>query len=271
MQKRFGQNFLINPDMRRRLLDALAIGPGDTVWEVGPGLGAMTAGLLDRGAAVTAFEIDRGFADALGSFFREDPGFTLIPGDVLRTWPETDRPGEYLLGNLPYNIAAPILADFIEKNRFFKRMVVTVQKETAQRITAKPGSRDYSSFSVLCASAYTATPLGLMRGSVFFPEPRVDSQGVRFDLRTDRVPGAYAPCFRPLVRGLFASRRKTVKNNLERFVLTLAKGRAEAAEISTRALSACGIPPDRRAENLPLEDFAALAAYLEKEVSHVNP
>jgi 16S rRNA (adenine1518-N6/adenine1519-N6)-dimethyltransferase len=265
MRKQFGQNFLINPDMRRHLLDALELTPGAGVWEIGPGLGAMTEGLLERGAALTAFEIDRGFIEVLRDLFGDRRGFTLVPGDVFKTWPQTAAPGEYLLGNLPYNIAAQVLADFIEKKRFFNRMVVTVQKETARRITASPGSKDYSSFSVLNASAYTIRPLRVMKGALFFPEPRVESQGLRFDLRRDRDPGAYAPCFYALVRSLFAARRKMVKNNLEPFTASLLnRGREQAAEISAQALAACGIRPGVRAEALGVDDFAALAAYLEK-------
>ncbi|MDR0760077.1 MAG: 16S rRNA (adenine(1518)-N(6)/adenine(1519)-N(6))-dimethyltransferase RsmA, partial [Treponema sp.] len=179
MRRRLGQNFLINPNARRRLLDALGAGPGDRVWEIGSGLGAMTRPLLERGAMVWAFEIDGGFITALREFFSGNPAFTLIEGNVLKTW-RTAPPGDYLFGNLPYTIGAVLLADFIEKNRFFKRMVVTVQKEVALRMAAKAGSKDYSSFSVLCASAYRITPLLIMKGASFYPEPRVDSQGVLF-------------------------------------------------------------------------------------------
>ena len=150
MRKQLGQNFLINGPARRRLLDALAIEPGDRVWEIGPGLGAMTAGLLERGAEVSAFELDRGFIAALEEFFGGQRGFTLIPGDVLKTWPaawaalgrETGAT-PLLLGNLPYNIATTLLADLVEKNCFFRRMVVTVQREVARRMIAKPGTPEY--------------------------------------------------------------------------------------------------------------------------------
>jgi 16S rRNA (adenine1518-N6/adenine1519-N6)-dimethyltransferase len=268
MQKKFGQNFLINRNARQKLLDALEIRAGDAVWEIGPGLGAMTQGLLARGAAVTAFEIDRGFIEVLGELFGGVPGFCLVPGDALKTWPLAGPPAPYLLGNLPYNIAAALLADFIEKNFFFTRMVVTVQKEVARRIMAAPGSADYSSLSVLCASAYTTTPLPVLKGASFYPAPRVDSQGIRFDIRTDIDPGAYPPSFKPLLRGLFAARRKTVKNNLQNFVSSriLNKGndRNPGAEtICLAALDSCGIRPNERAENLGLSDFAALAGALE--------
>ncbi|MDR2247263.1 MAG: 16S rRNA (adenine(1518)-N(6)/adenine(1519)-N(6))-dimethyltransferase RsmA [Treponema sp.] len=273
MRKRLGQNFLINPNARRQLLDALDAGPGDRVWEIGSGLGAMTRPLLERGAVVWAFEIDGGFITALREFFGGNPAFTLIEGNVLKTW-RAAPPGDYLFGNLPYTIGAVLLADFIEKNRFFIRMVVTVQKEVALRMAAKAGSKAYSSFSVLCASAYRITPLLVMKGASFYPEPRVDSQGVLFDLRTDRDPATYPAFFKPLVRCLFASRRKTVKNNLERFALSLAGSavnRKEMSELCGTALNDAGIAPNERAEGLGVDEFAALALSLERALGRAAP
>jgi 16S rRNA (adenine1518-N6/adenine1519-N6)-dimethyltransferase len=290
MRKTYGQNFLVNPAARTMLLNALDIGPGAQVWEIGPGLGAMTAGLLERGAAVTAFEIDKGFIAALGEFFGAEPGFTLAAGDVLKTWPGVEcgpsrrsgtegRCGDYLLGNLPYNIGAALLADFIEKNRFFKRMVVTVQKEVARRMAARPGQADYSSFSVLCGSAYRVTPLMVLKGASFYPEPRVDSQGVRLDLRTDVDPASYPLFFKPLMRCLFSSRRKTVKNNLTSFIASIHKTSAEPGpqEIAHEVLRVTGIPPNERAERLDIPEFADLAANLavvldaDRGGTHGNP
>jgi 16S rRNA (adenine1518-N6/adenine1519-N6)-dimethyltransferase len=273
MRKRFGQNFLINPDARGQLLGSLDIVPGDRVWEIGSGLGAMTFPLLKRGAVVAAFEIDKGFITVLREFFGGNPAFTLIEGDVLKTW-RTAPPGDYLFGNLPYTIGAVLLADFIEKNRFFRQMVVTVQKEVAQRMIAKPGSKNYSSFSVLCGSAYTITPLLVMKGASFYPEPRVDSQGVRLDLRTGRDPGGYPGYFKPLIRCLFASRRKTVKNNLENFAASAAGAgvnRAALPGICMAALKYAGIAPNERAERLAVDDFAALALGLEKALTGEVP
>ncbi|WP_010253239.1 16S rRNA (adenine(1518)-N(6)/adenine(1519)-N(6))-dimethyltransferase RsmA [Treponema primitia] len=277
MRKQFGQNFLINGDARRRLLDALELQPGERVWEVGPGLGAMTIGLLERGALVSAFEIDRGFITALEEFFGDNPGFTLIPGDALKTWPavwaNTGNPG-YFLGNLPYNIAATLLADFIEKNCFFKRMVVTVQREVARRMAAKPGSADYSSLSVLCASVYTVHPLMVLKGASFYPAPKVDSQGLRLELRRDIDPAAYPPCFRPLVRSLFSARRKTVKNNLQSFLhsgILHKEGphfAAKGQDLSPELLEKAGIDPNERAENLGISEFLALARELENLGEH---
>jgi 16S rRNA (adenine1518-N6/adenine1519-N6)-dimethyltransferase len=214
----------------------------------------MTKGLLERRAIVKAFEIDPGFIRVLKTIFGGNPRFTMVEGDVLKTWRHTGG-GSYMLGNLPYNIGARLLATFIEENRFFKRMVVTVQREVAQRMIASPGSKDYSSFSVLCTSVYTISPLMVLKGASFYPAPHVDSQGVRLDLRTDADPRAYPSCFRPLVRHLFASRRKTVKNNLQSFIVS--QGGSVNSTLET--LERCGIQEHRRAETLALEDFIALA------------
>ena len=304
MRKKFGQNFLINPAVRTALIDALGLRHGDKVWEIGPGLGAMTAGLLERGGRITAFEIDPAFANILreifagGAFTDEvlardviardaiardaiangQPAFRLVEGDVLKTWPalhaETAPDDNlYLFGNLPYNIAAALLADFIEKGRFFKRMVVTVQNEVALRMAAGPGSKDYSSFSVLCSSAYKVSLLRLIKASSFYPEPRVDSRGVRMDLLSNK--NKLPPLFYPLVRSLFSSRRKTIRNTLSNFASSViikggppaGKPHPPAKEAAEEVLCRSGISGDRRAETLGIDEFAALAASLGEIVS----
>ncbi|MDL2228749.1 16S rRNA (adenine(1518)-N(6)/adenine(1519)-N(6))-dimethyltransferase RsmA [Treponema sp. OttesenSCG-928-L16] len=275
MQKKFGQNFLINPSARERLLDALAFSPGEHIWEIGPGLGAMTSGLLERGGIVRAFEIDRGFIEALKELFRDNERLFVVEGDVLKTWPLETEAAPYLLGNLPYNIGAVLLADFIEKRRYFRRMVVTVQRETAQRMTASPGSKDYSSFTVLCSSVYKVRPLMVLKGSSFYPEPKVDSQGVCFDLKENIA--SYPSCFYPLVRALFSSRRKTIKNNLQRFLYSpvfasMEDGAEKKTNIPSGAaeevLASCALSVNERAEKLDLAAFTALAGKVEEYLGH---
>jgi 16S rRNA (adenine1518-N6/adenine1519-N6)-dimethyltransferase len=256
-RKRFGQNFLIKRELRARLIDALAFEQGDAVWEIGPGLGAMTALLLERHARVTAFEIDAGFCRVLRELFEAQTNFTLVEGDALLTCLERYVSGgnaPYFLGNLPYNIGGRLIAEFIEQKCFFPRMVITVQREVAQRMLAVPHSKDYSSFSVLCASAYTVTPLMVLKGACFYPVPHVDSQAVRLDLRTERKQ--YPALFYPLVRALFASRRKTVRYNLREFARAFLVTPARNADA---ALAHCGINGTDRAEDLGIEEFAALA------------
>jgi 16S rRNA (adenine1518-N6/adenine1519-N6)-dimethyltransferase len=255
MRKKFGQNFLINPGVRQSLASALEAQAGDSVWEIGPGLGAMTSLLLEQGLCVRAFEIDSGFVRILKELFSANANFALVEGDVLKTWP-TQPAVPYLLGNLPYNIAATLLADFIEQGHFFKRIIVTVQREVAQRMAAPPGSADYSSFSVLCASAYRVKPLTVIKSASFYPRPRVDSQAV---LLEQKPQTEYPACFYPLVRRLFSARRKTIKNNLTAFFAS----RGKAATLPAEALAQCGMNGGRRAEDLAIDEFLALAKTIE--------
>jgi 16S rRNA (adenine1518-N6/adenine1519-N6)-dimethyltransferase len=258
MRKKYGQNFLINPAIRQALAEALEAQSGESVWEIGAGLGAMTGLLLNKGLRVRAFEIDRGFMGLLNEFFSADNNFTLVEGDVLKTWRD-QPPAQYLFGNLPYNIAASLIGDFIVRRRFFRRMVVTVQREVAARMAAAPGSPEYSSFSVLCASAYHVEPLMVINSSSFYPRPNVDSQAVLLDLRDD-AESQLPPCFHSLLRGLFSSRRKTIKNNLAAFLAARGKysDSVLAAIFSKSRLDGGG-----RAETLDFEDFAALAKIID--------
>ena len=287
MRKKFGQNFLVNPAARSCLLDALEFQAGDDVWEIGPGLGAMTFGLLERGARITAFEIDTAFIQILKEIFSSETGgmepdtpcraFRLIEGDVMKTWkavfPQVLPENLFLLGNLPYNLAAALLADFIENRRFFKRIVVTVQREVAQRMAAGPGSSEYSSFSVLCSSVYKISPLSVIKSSSFYPIPRVDSQGVRLDLlplREERNKYFY-----PLVRSLFSSRRKTIRNTLSSFVASVimkqknpSDGKRGAADIAAEVFNRSGLSGERRPETLGIHEFTAIASFLEETLRH---
>ena len=277
MQKKFGQNFLINEGSRKALVDSLAVQPEMEVWEVGPGLGAMTALLLQHGVRLTAFELDHGFARLLSGFFApeaETGAFTLVEGDVLKTWQGAyaqarargKLPARFF-GNLPYNIAATIIADTIEHDARFERAVVTVQKEVGQRMCAVPKSDAYSSFSVLCQWAYTVQPLMDLAGGCFWPRPNVESRALVLTRRDD-FPRCNNPAlFTRLTHALFANRRKTVRNNIQPLLPP-----AVAAEA---LFSACDIAPNERAENLRIEKLLALSdllnsAILEKGGHHAK-
>lgn len=264
MQKKFGQNFLVNGDARRRIADALALCPGTRVWEVGPGLGAMTSEILARGADLTAFEIDRGFISLIQRYFSdyaELGRFRIVEGDVLRTWRACCERGgipDRFFGNLPYNIAAAIIADTIEAGVRFERCVVTVQKEVAQRMTASPGSADYSSFSVLCGWAYDVSPLQDLSGGCFWPRPNVDSRAVVMT-RRDGFPGCSNPSlFIKTQRALFMSRRKTVRNNLTAFL--------HDGDLCLDVLGRAGVDPMCRAEVLGPEEMLRLSDVINDDI-----
>lgn len=257
MQKKFGQNFLINASARKKIIDSLDIDENTKVWEVGPGLGAMTSEILERNASLTAFEIDRGFASLLKQFFIDyelKGKFCLVEGNVLKTWKNhlknTSLPNRFF-GNLPYNIAATIIADTIENNIRFEKCVFTVQKEVAQRMTAKPSEKDYSSFSVLCQWAYDLKNIIDLSGGNFWPKPNVDSRAILFT-KKENFPGCKNPkLFVKLQRSLFSSRRKTVRNNLAQFL----KNNDFAAECLKKA----DIDVMKRAEVLSIDQLLRLS------------
>jgi 16S rRNA (adenine1518-N6/adenine1519-N6)-dimethyltransferase len=265
-QKKFGQNFLVNRRAREKLVEALLPLPDASVWEIGPGLGAMTDLLLDTGARVTAFEIDRGFCVLLSAIFAGRENFRLVEGDALETWKGEGR-ADFLLGNLPYNIAAHIIGGFIENGVFFKRMVVTVQREVARRIMARPATPDYSSFSVLCSSVYTARSVMPLNRDCFYPVPNVDSEGLCLELKPPALRAGYTPFFYRMVRALFARRRKTIKNGLLAFLKTESASPNQTAGAS-RLLLTAGIAPAERAENLAREDFLRLARVLSDTIEN---
>ena len=258
MQKKFGQNFLINENYRKRIVDALDIKESTTVWEVGPGLGCMTEEILNRGARLTVFEIDKGFAACNREFFESyGKDFSLVEGDVLKTWKrhfQQNGQAERFFGNLPYNIAATLIADTIENGIRFEKCVFTVQKEVALRMAAKPGTEDYSSFSVLCTWAYNVKPICDLSGSNFWPKPNVDSRAVLLEKREDFPKCSSPALFSKMQRALFSSRRKTVKNNLTQFL-------SSSSDAET-ALKKSGIDPLKRAEAMSIEELLMLSDFV---------
>ena len=263
MQKKFGQNFLVNADARKRLIDALDIKEGTKVWEVGPGLGSMTSEILERGADLTVFEIDRGFASLISDFFEDYSAkktFRIVEGDVLKTWKkqlDSSSLPDRFFGNLPYNIAATIVADTIENNVRFERCVFTVQKEVAQRMCAKPGTADYSSFSALCQWAYDVKPLLDLAGGNFWPKPNVDSRAVVFTKKAEFPCCKNPALFVKMQRALFSSRRKTVRNNLSQFL--------NNNDLAVSCLEKAGIDIMKRAEVLSLDELLKLSDIIEGE------
>ena len=260
MTKKFGQNFLVSMSALDRITALSGACEGMRVWEVGPGIGALTTKLLQTGAEVTAFEIDHGFCRILREQAYVDvPNFKLVEGDALKNWKtewETQGTPDIICANLPYNVGSIFIASVIENRCLPQTMVFTLQSEVVDRICAKQTDDAFSGFSILTGIDYENTDAMRLRSGCFFPSPNVDSSVVVMRKREDPlVPDAEARDFLELVRILFAQRRKTVKNNLK------ATGKS-SADID-RALTECGISQTERAEKLSVWQILALKRSLQ--------
>ncbi len=257
LKKRYGQNFLVGRGARERVLAAIDPKPGDRVWEIGPGIGSITELLVGRVAALTAFEIDRGFLPILEARFGKVLGFRLVAGDFLATWEQVrSEQGlpDLIFGNLPYSSASAILAALIRGGAGGARLVVTVQREVAERIGARPGTKAYGGFSILCQWDYAVIQRGDLKPGSFYPAPEVTSSVIELRPR-ERPPLEDRELFFALTRHLFAARRKTIRNNL--LAMEGLEGLGEEALLA--ALKAVALEPGRRAESLSVEQVAALA------------
>ncbi|MGL1894449.1 MAG: 16S rRNA (adenine(1518)-N(6)/adenine(1519)-N(6))-dimethyltransferase RsmA [Spirochaetaceae bacterium] len=260
-RKRWGQNFLINSGARKRIVDLLEMEEGDTVWEVGPGLGSITKIILDRGAELKVFEIDPGYIDYLSKAFATFESFSIVPGDVIKTWKTfREEPPKRFVGNLPYNISSAIVSSFIENDFVPERMVFTVQREMGQRMTAKPNNKNYSSFSVLCQFACDVKEVGVLKPGSFYPVPGVSSAIMtmvphkRFRDLSDKET------FFKVTRQLFSSRRKTLKNNI---LLSPYLKKYDTEEVY-KAFADADVDITKRAESLSVEKFVDLAKEISK-------
>ncbi len=253
-RRALGQNFLIDPDVARRTVEAAGVVQGDRVLEIGPGRGILTSPLLGAGAGVFAVEIDERLADELER--RHLPGLTVRRADFLRfDLDELPSSRMTVVANLPYSTGTAILERLLGAPARFPRIVVMLQKEVAARLAAEPGARAYGSLSVLTALWARAALVLDVPPACFRPPPKVDSAVVRLDVSpTPRVPVRDAEVFRRVVRAAFAQKRKMLRNTL----------RAAFGDDAEALLERTGIDGRRRAETLSLEEFAALTREAER-------
>jgi len=260
LSRDLGQNFLTDERTADRLAALAGVGPGDTVIEVGVGLGSLTRALVRRGAHVVGIELDAGIVRALGeeSLLPED--VELIHADALRLdWTallaRLPRPTR-LVANLPYSAATPLLRRLLDWRDRLDDWSVMVQRELALRITAGRGSRDYGSLAVLHQLTVDVERVADLAPAQFFPRPKVHSSFVRVWPRPTPLvgPGELEHVER-VVRAAFATRRKTIFNCLRAGGL----GAAVTPDVVQAALVACGIDPQARAETVSPERLLALA------------
>ncbi len=263
MTKKFGQNFLLSEAVREKIISLFLPIEGLKVWEVGPGIGALTALMIKKGAVLTAFEIDHGFCRILREqAFGDEKNFTLVEGDALKTLPQAFKKEvsvDRICGNLPYNVGSVVIAKLLENGYRIPQMVFTLQKEVVERLCAAPGSKQWSSFSLLAQMDYEVTHEFDINAGAFFPKPNVTSSVVYFKLREQSlVKEAYREDFLMIIRDLFAQRRKNVKNNL----LSGKSGALIGKDGVERLLQECDISPTLRAEALDWEQFLHLSETL---------
>ena len=216
-KKRWGQNFMLNPRTRSKLVTTLGPRAGDTVWEIGPGLGAVTGELLPRCARLVLFEVDHGLIRHLQEELADHAHVAIVAGDFLRTWQraraEHGRP-DRIIGNLPYSCSSAIIAALVQHDAVPANCVFTVQRELAERLVAAPGTRNYSSLSVLCQCLGRISTHGDLAPGTFYPVPEVTSTVIELRPGLDNRRVSNRSVLFALIRAAFQTRRKTLRNNL---------------------------------------------------------
>ena len=269
-KKSLGQNFLADPNTARRIARVAEVEPGDAVLEIGPGLGSLTAALLERGARVRAVEIDERLAAALVELLGPDSGVDVRVADAMRASfdelladpPGVGPPGEgspvarssgsgwCCVSNLPYNVSVPVVIRLLEEVPQVERLVVLVQREVGERLAAGPGDDQYGAVSVKVRYYAEPSLLGVVPPTVFVPRPKVESVIVGMVRRSappvdvPRVDELFA-----LVRSGFSQRRKMLRRSLQPVL----------GARTTSVLDAAGVAPTARAETLGLDEWAAVA------------
>ncbi|MET4783372.1 16S rRNA (adenine(1518)-N(6)/adenine(1519)-N(6))-dimethyltransferase RsmA [Glaciihabitans sp. UYNi722] len=250
--KKLGQNFVIDANTVRRIVKAAGVTTGETVVEIGPGLGSLTLGLLEVGASIVAVEIDRRLATQLPltvGLFAPEASLTVLTADAMTI---TELPGAPtgLVANLPYNISVPVLLHFLEYFPSIVSGLVMVQAEVGQRIAASPGSKIYGSPSIKAAWYGDWRTAGQVSRQVFWPVPNVDSILVRFDRHEQPGMEQERLATFALVDAAFQQRRKMLRQSLS---VVLGDSGAASAR-----LEAAGIAPTARGEELTVDDFLAI-------------
>ena len=251
--KKLGQNFVIDANTVRRIVKSAGVVGGETVVEIGPGLGSLTLGLLETGARVVAVEIDNRLAAQLPITVGElqpDAELQVVHADAMKVLELPQQP-TVLVANLPYNISVPVLLHFLEHFPALQRGLVMVQAEVGQRLAAVPGSKIYGAPSLKAAWYGDWRTSGLVSRQVFWPVPNVDSILVGFERHEQPGTEAERLATFELIDAAFQQRRKMLRQ-----ALSVVLG--DSATASAR-LEAAGLAPTARGEELTVTDFLAIA------------
>jgi 16S rRNA (adenine1518-N6/adenine1519-N6)-dimethyltransferase len=251
--KKLGQNFVIDPNTIRKIVAAAQLSPTDKVVEIGPGLGSLTLGLLEKVDQLIAIEFDQKLAVRLASTLKQkapDKSCQILHADAMNVT-QLDFEPDALVANLPYNISVPVILHFLESFPSISKVLVLVQAEVAARLVAGPGSKTYGSPSAKLAWYGKASAAGVVSRSIFWPVPNVDSALVYFQKSGTPLPTTLrAEVFR-VIDGAFAQRRKTLRQALSSWA-----GSPDQAE---QILVKAGVSPQARGEDLSIDDFIEVA------------
>lgn len=262
--KSLGQNFLIDPNIQKKIISFGDLAKNDLVLEIGPGLGALTANLIDMAGMVIAVEYDRGLYSILEEWYGAVQNLQLVNRDFLEINLE-DLCGKYVrqgfqlkvIANLPYYITTPAIFKIIESKLDWRRLIFLIQKEVADRICAKPGSGEYGALTVMLNYYGRVEKVMNVPRTVFYPAPQVDSALIKIeahDVQKVEIPDYYL-YLRRVVQAGFGQRRKTILNALAPFE-GLFGGKSSLKDFLTRL----DIDPGRRGETLKLEEYMAIAS-----------
>ncbi|MCL1982047.1 MAG: 16S rRNA (adenine(1518)-N(6)/adenine(1519)-N(6))-dimethyltransferase RsmA [Clostridiales bacterium] len=282
ISKSLGQNFLVDQNIINKIIESAEIGEGDLVLEIGAGMGVLTAAAAEKAARVVAVEIDKNLLPVLKDALDGYGNIDIVNGDVLkmdlselvgRSREGTAAAGAaaagsgktVVIGNLPYYITTPAIMKVLEEKMAVERIVVMVQKEVADRIGAKPGTKAYGAITAAINYYCTISVEKDVPRDVFFPRPNVDSAILRLDVRKEPpVSLVDEKAFFACIKAGFGKRRKTLQNALAGLY---GLGKQEVGE----ALQSAAIDPSRRAETLSIEEFAALANSIRHTANSISP
>ena len=262
--KHLGQNFLIDPNIVRKIIALAELSPTDSVLEIGPGRGILTEALCRSAGHVTAVEVDPRLHAYVSERQSQFPNLTLILGDAM-TYPIEQLPiGTIAVSNLPYYLSTPILFRLLEQAHRIPRLVLMLQNEVADRLVATSGSSVYGVLSVMAQYSADITKAFKVSPQCFRPRPDVDSAVVllRANDRMNQM-SKDRDRFASFVRAAFAHRRKTLVNSL--------KDQGYDQKQVGAALTALGIAPSTRAETLSLDEFIALTHYIHRSLPSARP
>ncbi len=266
--KKFGQNFLIDVNILKKIVAGANITKKTLVIEVGPGIGALSEHLAQAAGHVVCIEIDKMMMPILEENLKDFDNVTLINEDILKSdilailQDYTDYDDIAVVANLPYYITTPIIMRFLEEKIPINRMVLMMQKEVASRLKAQPKTKEYNSLSIAISYYTTISKVTEVSKNAFHPRPAVDSTVIRLDrLEKPSVEVKDETFFFTLVRKAFVQRRKTLINNL-------LAGYGELSRFDfEQILNHLNIPLDIRADNLSISDYAVLSECIQEKVS----